>query len=144
VDVFSLSAVGLTISLAGYDNFELLAGANEMDEHFKSTDFENNMPVVLALLSVWYNNFFGAESEALIPIHSIYKTSPVHHARTMEAMVGIGRDGKPVNYQTGTIIWGEPGTNAQCLFSINSSGTKLIPADFIGFVKPCTVIRTSR
>jgi glucose-6-phosphate isomerase len=71
---FSLfSAVGLTISLAiGYDNFEeLLAGANEMDEHFKSTDFENNMPVVLALLSVWYNNFFGAESEA--PIHSIYK-----------------------------------------------------------------------
>jgi glucose-6-phosphate isomerase len=66
---FSLSAVGLTISLAiGYDNFEeLLAGANEMDEHFKTTDFENNMPVVLALLSVWYNNFFGAESEALIP-----------------------------------------------------------------------------
>jgi glucose-6-phosphate isomerase len=64
----SWSAVGLTISLAiGYDNFEVLAGANEMDEHFKTTDFENNMPVVLALLSVWYNNFFGAESEALIP-----------------------------------------------------------------------------
>jgi glucose-6-phosphate isomerase len=74
---FLFSAVGLTISLAiGYDNFEeLLAGANEMDEHFKTTDFENNMPVVLALLSVWYNNFFGAESEALIPIHSIYKNS---------------------------------------------------------------------
>jgi glucose-6-phosphate isomerase len=63
---FSLwSAVGLTISLAGYDNFELLAGANEMDEHFKTTDFENNMPVVLALLSVWYNNFFGAERKRL-------------------------------------------------------------------------------
>jgi glucose-6-phosphate isomerase len=82
VDVFSLSAVGLTISLAiGYDNFEeLLAGANEMDEHFKTTDFENNMPVVLALLSVWYNNFFGAESEAY-PYTQYLQTSPLPAAR---------------------------------------------------------------
>jgi glucose-6-phosphate isomerase len=82
---FSLSAVGLTISLAiGYDNFEeLLAGANEMDEHFKTTDFENNMPVVLALLSVWYN-FFGAESEALI-LYTVFTKSPCLQQGTMES-----------------------------------------------------------
>ncbi|MFT5251848.1 MAG: glucose-6-phosphate isomerase [Flavobacteriales bacterium] len=139
---FSLwSAVGLTISLAiGYDNFdELLAGANEMDEHFKSTDFENNMPVVLALLSVWYNNFFGAESEALIPYTQyLQKLAPYLQQGTMESNgKSVGRDGKPVNYQTGTIIWGEPGTNAQhAFFQLIHQGTKLIPADFIGYVKP--------
>ena len=139
---FSLwSAVGLTISLAvGYDNFEeLLTGANEMDEHFKTTDFENNMPVVLALLSVWYNNFFGAESEALIPYTQyLQKLAPYLQQGTMESNgKSVGRDGMPVNYQTGTIIWGEPGTNAQhAFFQLIHQGTKLIPADFIGFVKP--------
>ncbi|MFV8377429.1 glucose-6-phosphate isomerase [Flavobacterium sp. LB3R33] len=139
---FSLwSAVGLTISLAvGYDNFdELLEGANEMDEHFKTTDFDKNMPVILALLSVWYNNFFGAESEALIPYTQyLQKLAPYLQQGTMESNgKSVGRDGKPVNYQTGTIIWGEPGTNAQhAFFQLIHQGTKLIPADFIGFITP--------
>ncbi|TDE03946.1 glucose-6-phosphate isomerase [Flavobacterium sandaracinum] len=139
---FSLwSAVGLTISLAvGYDNFdELLQGANEMDEHFKMEDFDKNMPVILALLSVWYNNFFGAESEALIPYTQyLQKLAPYLQQGTMESNgKSVGRDGKPVNYQTGTIIWGEPGTNAQhAFFQLIHQGTKLIPADFIGFITP--------
>jgi glucose-6-phosphate isomerase len=139
---FSLwSAVGLTISLAvGYDNFEeLLSGANDMDEHFRDTDFENNIPVVLALLSIWYNNFFGAESEALIPYTQyLQKLAPYLQQGTMESNgKSVGRDGKAVNYETGTIIWGEPGTNAQhAFFQLMHQGTKLIPTDFIGFVKP--------
>ena len=139
---FSLwSAVGLTISLAvGYDNFEeLLEGANEMDTHFKTADFDKNMPVILALLSVWYNNFFGAESEALIPYTQyLQKLAPYLQQGTMESNgKSIGRDGKPVQYQTGTIIWGEPGTNAQhAFFQLIHQGTKLVPADFIGFVNP--------
>lgn len=139
---FSLwSAVGLTISLAiGFDNFdELLGGANEMDEHFKTADFDKNMPVILALLSIWYNNFFGAESEALIPYTQyLQKLAPYLQQGTMESNgKSVGRDGKPVNYQTGTIIWGEPGTNAQhAFFQLIHQGTKLIPSDFIGYVKP--------
>ncbi|RTY70497.1 glucose-6-phosphate isomerase [Flavobacterium sp. GSP27] len=139
---FSLwSAVGLTISLAvGYDNFDgMLKGANEMDEHFKTADFDQNMPVTLALLSIWYNNFFGAESEALIPYTQyLQKLAPYLQQGTMESNgKSVGRDGKPVNYQTGTIIWGEPGTNAQhAFFQLIHQGTKLIPADFIGFVTP--------
>jgi len=139
---FSLwSAVGLTISLAvGFDNFdELLSGANEMDDHFKTAEFDQNMPVVLALLSVWYNNFFGAESEALIPYTQyLQKLAPYLQQGTMESNgKSVGRDGNPVNYETGTIIWGEPGTNAQhAFFQLIHQGTKLIPSDFIGFVKP--------
>ncbi|RTY89273.1 glucose-6-phosphate isomerase [Flavobacterium sp. GSN2] len=139
---FSLwSAVGLTISLAvGYDNFDgMLKGANEMDEHFKTADFDQNMPVTLALLSIWYNNFFGAESEALIPYTQyLQKLAAYLQQGTMESNgKSVGRDGKPVNYQTGTIIWGEPGTNAQhAFFQLIHQGTKLIPADFIGFVTP--------
>lgn len=139
---FSLwSAVGLSISLAvGYDNYEaLLGGANEMDEHFKNTSFENNIPVILALLSVWYNNFYGAESEALIPYTQyLQKLAPYLQQGTMESNgKSIGRDGQAVDYQTGTIIWGEPGTNAQhAFFQLMHQGTKLIPTDFIGFVEP--------
>lgn len=139
---FSLwSAVGLTISLAvGYDNFdEFLQGANEMDEHFRTANFDQNMPVTLALLSIWYNNFFGAESEALIPYTQyLQKLAPYLQQGTMESNgKSVGRDGKTVNYQTGTIIWGEPGTNAQhAFFQLIHQGTKLIPADFIGFVTP--------
>ncbi|NGY36503.1 glucose-6-phosphate isomerase [Flavobacterium sp. XN-5] len=139
---FSLwSAVGLTISLAvGFDNFdELLHGANEMDDHFKTAEFDQNMPVVLALLSVWYNNFFGAESEALIPYTQyLQKLAPYLQQGTMESNgKSVGRDGNPINYETGTIIWGEPGTNAQhAFFQLIHQGTKLIPSDFIGFVKP--------
>ncbi len=139
---FSLwSAVGLSISLAvGFDNFnKLLKGANEMDEHFKTADFDKNIPVVLALLSIWYNNFFGAESEALIPYTQyLQKLAPYLQQGIMESNgKSIGRDGKPVNYQTGTIIWGEPGTNSQhAFFQLIHQGTKLIPTDFIGYVKP--------
>jgi glucose-6-phosphate isomerase len=139
---FSLwSAVGLSISLAiGFDNYdELLAGANEMDEHFKTADFDENIPLVLALLSIWYNNFFGAESEALIPYTQyLQKLAPYLQQGTMESNgKSVGRDGKPVDYQTGTIIWGEPGTNSQhAFFQLIHQGTKLIPTDFIGFVKP--------
>ena len=139
---FSLwSAVGLSISLGvGFDNFnDLLSGANEMDEHFKTADFDKNIPVTLALLSVWYNNFFGAESEALIPYTQyLQKLAPYLQQGTMESNgKSVGRDGKPVNYETGTIIWGEPGTNAQhAFFQLIHQGTKLIPTDFIGFVKP--------
>lgn len=136
---FSLwSAVGLSISLAvGFDNFDkLLKGANEMDNHFKNESFDKNIPVVLALLSIWYNNFFGAESEALIPYTQyLQKLAPYLQQGIMESNgKSIGRDGKPVNYQTGTIIWGEPGTNSQhAFFQLIHQGTKLIPTDFIGF-----------
>ncbi len=136
---FSLwSAVGLSVSLAvGFDNFDkLLKGANEMDNHFKNESFDKNIPVVLALLSIWYNNFFGAESEALIPYTQyLQKLAPYLQQGIMESNgKSIGRDGKPVNYQTGTIIWGEPGTNSQhAFFQLIHQGTKLIPTDFIGF-----------
>jgi glucose-6-phosphate isomerase len=139
---FSLwSAVGLSISLAvGFDNYNaLLGGANEMDDHFKNTPFDKNIPIILALLSVWYNNFFGAESEALIPYTQyLQKLAPYLQQATMESNgKSVGRDGKPVNYQTGTIIWGEPGTNSQhAFFQLIHQGTKIIPCDFIGFVKP--------
>ena len=139
---FSLwSAVGLSISLAvGFDNFDaLLKGANKMDDHFKTTEFNQNIPVVLALLSIWYNNFFGAESEAIIPYTQyLQKLAPYLQQGIMESNgKSIGRNGKRVNYQTGTIIWGEPGTNSQhAFFQLIHQGTKLIPADFIGFVEP--------
>jgi glucose-6-phosphate isomerase len=139
---FSLwSAVGLSISLAvGFDNFDkLLNGAYDMDEHFRTTDLDKNIPVVLALLTIWYNNFFGAESEALIPYTQyLQKLAPYLQQGIMESNgKSIGRDGFPVNYQTGTIIWGEPGTNSQhAFFQLIHQGTKLIPTDFIGFVKP--------
>ena len=139
---FSLwSAVGLTISLAvGFENFNnLLKGANKMDKHFKEAPFDKNMPIILALLSVWYNNFLGAESEALIPYTQyLQKLAPYLQQGTMESNgKSVGRDGKPVNYQTGTIIWGEPGTNAQhAFFQLIHQGTKLIPTDFIGYVSP--------
>ena len=136
---FSLwSAVGLSISLAvGPAHFEnLLKGAHDMDTHFKTTPFEQNMPVVLALLSIWYNNFYGAETEAIIPYNQyLQKLVPYLQQGIMESNgKHIGRDGKPVNYQTGTIVWGEPGTNSQhAFFQLIHQGTKLIPTDFIGF-----------
>ncbi len=138
---FSLwSAVGLTISLSvGFDNFDrLLKGAHEMDEHFRTASFDKNIPVTLALLSVWYNNFFGAESEALIPYTQyLQKLAPYLQQGIMESNgKSVDRDGNLVNYQTGTIIWGEPGTNSQhAFFQLIHQGTKLIPTDFIGFVK---------
>lgn len=136
---FSLwSAVGITIALAvGYENFDaLLKGANEMDEHFKNTDFEHNIPVVLALLSVWYNNFYGAETEAIIPYSQYLSRFSAYLQQGIMESNGksVDRNGNRFNYQTGTIIWGEPGTNSQhAFFQLIHQGTKLIPADFIGF-----------
>lgn len=138
---FSLwSAVGLSIALGvGYKNFEqLLEGAYEMDVHFREAAFEQNIPVVLALLSIWYNNFYGAETEAMIPYTQyLQKLAPYLQQGIMESNgKSIGRDGQAVNYQTGTIIWGEPGTNSQhAFFQLIHQGTKLIPTDFIGFVE---------
>ncbi len=139
---FSLwSAVGLSIALAiGFDNFdELLVGAREMDEHFKTSSLDQNIPVVLAMLSIWYNNFFGAESEALIPYTQyLQKLAPYLQQGIMESNgKSVDRDGNIIDYQTGTIIWGEPGTNSQhAFFQLIHQGTKLIPTDFIGFIKP--------
>ena len=138
---FSLwSAVGLSIALAvGFENFDaLLNGANEMDEHFKHENFENNIPIVLALLSIWYNNFYGAETEAIIPYTQYLSRFSAYLQQGIMESNGksVDRDGNRVNYQTGTIIWGEPGTNSQhAFFQLLHQGTKLIPADFIGFKK---------
>ncbi|WP_428223551.1 glucose-6-phosphate isomerase [Flavobacterium sp.] len=134
------SAVGLIIALGiGYENFEqLLLGAQKMDKHFQSTPFEKNMPVVMALLSVWYNNFFEAESEAVIPYSQyLQKFTPYLQQGIMESNgKSTSRVGDFVNYHTGTIIWGEPGTNCQhAFFQLIHQGTKLIPVDFIGFKK---------
>lgn len=138
---FSLwSAVGLSISLAvGFDHFNnLLKGANKMDNHFKSESFEKNIPVILALLSIWYNNFFNAESEAIIPYSQYLNQFATYLQQGIMESNGksIDRNGNKVDYQTGTIIWGEPGTNAQhAFFQLIHQGTKLIPADFIGFAQ---------
>lgn len=138
---FSLwSAVGLSVALAvGSDNFEaLLKGANAMDTHFKETPFEKNIPVVLALISVWYNNFWGAESEAIIPYTQYLRSLPAYLQQGIMESNGksVDRNGDPIDYQTGPIIWGGSGTNAQhAFFQLIHQGTKLIPADFIGFKK---------
>lgn len=136
---FSLwSAVGLSVSLAvGFENFNsLLEGANKMDLHFKNEAFAQNIPVQLALLSVWYNNFFKAESEAIIPYTQYLQKLPSYLQQAIMESNGksVDRNGNPVTYETGNIIWGEPGTNSQhAFFQLIHQGTKLIPADFIGY-----------
>ncbi|MCC9042310.1 glucose-6-phosphate isomerase [Myroides sp. M-43] len=139
---FSLwSAVGISIALAvGYDNFEmLLEGAYSMDRHFIEADFSNNIPVVLALLSVWYNNFYCYETEAVVPYSQLLGKLPAHLQQMIMESNGKNKDrnGDPVNYQTGTLIWGEVGVSAQhAFFQLFHQGTKVIPIDFIGFVNP--------
>ncbi|WP_036380513.1 glucose-6-phosphate isomerase [Muricauda sp. MAR_2010_75] len=136
---FSLwSAVGLSIALSvGYKNFdELLSGAHAMDNHFKEAPFSENIPVVLALLSIWYNNFYGAETEAIIPYTQyLHRFSAYLQQGIMESNgKSVDRAGNRVGHETGTIIWGEPGTNSQhAFFQLIHQGTKLIPTDFIGF-----------
>lgn len=138
---FSLwSSVGLSIALAvGPDHFDaLLDGAHQMDMHFQKTPFQQNIPVVAALISLWYNNFYGAESEAIIPYTQYLRNLPAYLQQgIMESNgKGVDRNGKKIEYQTGTIIWGGSGTNAQhAFFQHIHQGTKLIPADFIGFKK---------
>ncbi len=138
---FSLwSAVGLSISLSvGFENFDkLLQGAHKMDEHFKTEDFDKNIPVIAGLLSVWYNNFFNVETEAIIPYTQYLNQFATYLQQGIMESNGksIDRNGEPVSYQTGTIIWGEPGTNSQhAFFQLIHQGTKIIPAEFIGFAK---------
>lgn len=139
---FSLwSSVGLSISLSiGYENFSnLLIGANKMDEHFKTTKFDSNIPVVLALLSIWYNNFFKAETEGVIPYTQYLNRLPAYLQQAIMESNGksVDRSGNNISYQTGNIIWGDTGTNSQhAFFQLIHQGTKLIPCDFIGFKKP--------
>jgi len=130
------SAIGLSIALTiGYDNYnELLAGAHEMDNHFRTADFKNNIPVLLAVIGIWYNNFYGAESEAILPYDQYMHRFPAYFQQGNMESNGkyIDRNGEKVDYQTGPIIWGEPGTNGQhAFYQLMHQGTKLIPADFI-------------
>jgi glucose-6-phosphate isomerase len=136
---FSLwSSVGLSISLSiGFDNYKsLLDGAEKMDLHFKNTKFDQNIPVVLAFLSIWYNNFYKAESEAILPYTQyLTKLAPYLQQAIMESNgKSVDRNGDIVDYQTGTIVWGSTGTNMQHAFmQLVHQGTKLIPSDFIGY-----------
>ncbi len=130
------SAIGLSIACyLGYEAFEeLLSGAHEMDEHFRSTPFEANIPVILALLGIWYNNFFGAHSHAILPYDQyLHRFAAYFQQGDMESNgKSVGRDGEPVTWQTGPIIWGEPGTNGQhAFYQLIHQGTKLIPCDFL-------------
>ncbi|WP_428774971.1 glucose-6-phosphate isomerase [Vibrio sp.] len=130
------SAIGLSIALGvGYDNFiELLSGAHEMDNHFASTELEANIPVILALIGIWYNNFHGAESEAILPYDQyMHRFAAYFQQGNMESNGKyVDRNGDAVTYQTGPIIWGEPGTNGQhAFYQLIHQGTKLIPCDFI-------------
>jgi glucose-6-phosphate isomerase len=130
------SAIGLSISCGiGFANFKaLLAGAHEADEHFRNTDFNKNIPVTLALLGIWYTNFFGAESQAILPYDQyMHRFAAYFQQGDMESNgKSIDRSGKAVDYQTGPVIWGEPGTNGQhAFYQLIHQGTKLIPCDFI-------------
>lgn len=134
------SAVGLSISLAiGFNNFkDLLKGATDLDAHFKEAPFDQNIPVVLALLSIWYTNFYGSESEVVIPYSQYLRLLvPYLQQLSMESNgKSIDRNGEEVDYQTGAIIWGNTGTNVQHAFmQLVHQGTKLIPVDFIGFAE---------
>ena len=138
---FSLwSAVGLSIALAvGYDHFEaMLDGAFEMDQHFKHSPFEENIPVVLSLISIWYANFHKAETQAIIPYTQYLSRFSAYLQQGIMESNGkcFDRSGNRVSYETETVIWGEPGSNSQhAFFQLIHQGTKLIPADFIGFKK---------
>jgi glucose-6-phosphate isomerase len=130
------SAIGLSIACyIGYENFaELLQGAFEMDQHFKTAPFESNIPVILALIGIWYNNFFGAQTEAILPYDQYLHRFPAYFQQgNMESNgKSIDRKGQKVDYQTGPIIWGEPGTNGQhAFYQLIHQGTRLIPADFL-------------
>ena len=130
------SAIGLSIACyIGYNNFaELLQGAFEMDQHFKTTPFERNIPVILALIGIWYNNFFGAQTEVILPYDQYMHRFPAYFQQgNMESNgKSVDRCGDKIGYQTGPIIWGEPGTNGQhAFYQLIHQGTKLIPADFL-------------
>lgn len=130
------SAIGLSIALTiGYENFELLLkGAYQVDEHFRKEKFDRNIPVLMALLGIWYTNFFGAQSEAILPYDQYMHRFPAYFQQGNMESNGktIDRSGNPVNYATGPVIWGEPGTNGQhAFYQLIHQGTCLIPCDFI-------------
>lgn len=130
------SSIGLSIACTiGYDNFEaLLKGAFEMDEHFRTAKAEENLPTILALIGLWYGNFFGSESEAVLPYDQyMHRFAAYFQQGNMESNgKSVDRNGQPVNYQTGPIVWGEPGTNGQhAFYQLIHQGTKLIPCDFL-------------
>ncbi|MCK5818020.1 MAG: glucose-6-phosphate isomerase [Psychromonas sp.] len=130
------SAIGLSIALTiGYDNYQaFLEGAHEMDQHFAETEFEDNIPVILALIGIWYNNFYGTASEAILPYDQyMHRFSAYFQQGNMESNgKNVDRNGHAVTYQTGPIIWGEPGTNGQhAFYQLIHQGTKLVPCDFI-------------
>ena len=131
------SAIGLSIALTiGYKNFEeLLAGAYDSDQHFKNSSFEKNIPVLMALIGLWYTNFFGAQSEAILPYDQyLHRFAAYFQQGNMESNgKSVDRNGEPVEYSTGPIIWGEPGTNGQhAFYQLIHQGTPIIPCDFIG------------
>jgi len=135
------SAVGLSLMLAiGPENFnKMLAGFHAMDRHFLNAPLEKNLPAILALLGVWYNNFFGAQTCAILPYSQYLARFPAYLQQADMESNGksIDQNGKPVHWQTGPIIWGEPGTNGQhAFYQLLHQGTKLVPADFIGFCRP--------
>jgi glucose-6-phosphate isomerase len=130
------SAIGLSIMLSiGPKHFEeLLAGAHEMDQHFRTTEPEKNLPIVLALLGVWYNNFFGTQSHAILPYDQyLHRFAAYFQQGDMESNgKSVQRNGERVDYSTGPVIWGEPGTNGQhAFYQLIHQGTKLIPCDFL-------------
>ena len=130
------SAIGLSIACGiGFENYlELLEGAHAMDNHFRDTDFDKNIPVILALIGIWYNNFYGAETEAILPYDQYMHRFPAYLQQGNMESNGkyVDRNGEQVDYQTGPIIWGEPGTNGQhAFYQLIHQGTKLIPCDFI-------------
>jgi glucose-6-phosphate isomerase len=130
------SAIGLSIALTiGYENFEeLLKGAHYIDNHFQEKPLDKNIPVILALIGIWYTNFFGADTEAILPYDQyLHRFAAYFQQGNMESNgKSVDRSGKPVNYSTGPIIWGEPGTNGQhAFYQLIHQGTPLIPSDFI-------------
>ena len=130
------SAIGLSIALyVGMEHFEeLLAGAHQVDQHFRSTPFEKNIPVVMGLLGIWYNNFFGAQSQAILPYDQYLVHFPAYFQQgDMESNgKSVTRQGKWVDYSTGPVIWGQPGTNGQhAFYQLIHQGTQLIPCDFL-------------
>ncbi len=139
------SAIGLSIVLSvGYENFEeLLKGANETDVHFQTADFKENVPVLMGLLGIWYRNFFDAGSYAILPYSQYLDRFPAYLQQGDMESNGkcVDRNGNFVEYETGPIIWGEPGTNGQhAFYQLIHQGTELIPADFIAYAKSCNEI----
>ncbi len=130
------SAIGLSIVLSvGYEHFhELLSGAHAVDQHFKNTEFEKNIPVIMALIGIWYRNFFGAQTEAILPYDQyLHRFAAYFQQGNMESNgKHVDREGQTVDYQTGPVVWGEPGTNGQhAFYQLIHQGTLLIPCDFI-------------